>query len=168
MDYELIIDDKRVLNKKVVIKKLDNSLPDMKVELDPISVETVTEQPIVLKNIYYGFNASKLKAESKVILDKTLLKLMNKYPELLVEIRSHTDNKGTSRFNLKLSQQRSKSVVDYLISKGINANRLKSVGFGETKPVAENTLSDGRDNPEGRAANRRTEFRLLDMDEMNK
>ena len=62
---------------------------------------------------------------------------------------------------MSLSEKRAKSVVDYLISKGIDAARLQSKGYGETQPVAPNTTPQGKDNPEGRQKNRRTEFKVL-------
>ena len=78
-----------------------------------------------------------------------------------LEIGAHTDSKGTDVYNLKLSDARAKSVVDYLIGKGIAADRLESKGYGESKPVAENANADGSDNPEGRQKNRRTEFKII-------
>ena len=78
-----------------------------------------------------------------------------------LEIGAHTDSKGTDAYNLKLSDARAKSVVDYLLSKGISTDRLVSKGYGETNPVADNTNIDGSDNPDGRQKNRRTEFKIL-------
>ena len=63
--------------------------------------------------------------------------------------------------NLKLSNARAKSCVDYLVGKGIPTDRVVSKGYGETRPVAPNTLPNGKDNPEGRQLNRRTEFKVL-------
>jgi outer membrane protein OmpA-like peptidoglycan-associated protein len=78
-----------------------------------------------------------------------------------IELSAHTDSKGTDEYNLKLSDARAKSVVDYLISKGIDAARLEAKGYGESAPVADNTRADGSDNPDGRQMNRRTEFKVL-------
>jgi OmpA-OmpF porin, OOP family len=75
-------------------------------------------------------------------------------PELLVEINAHTDNIGSDQFNQHLSDERANSVVKYLVSIGIETARLIPQGFGETNPVAPN------DTEEGRALNRRVEFRL--------
>ena len=86
---------------------------------------------------------------------------MEANPELIVEIMSHTDSKGSDKYNEKLSQQRAESVVAYLISKGIKPERLKAKGYGESKPVAPNENADGSDNPEGRAQNRRTDFKII-------
>jgi outer membrane protein OmpA-like peptidoglycan-associated protein len=72
-----------------------------------------------------------------------------------IEISSHTDNKGSAEYNLSLSVDRSKSVVTYLISKGIEASRLENKGYGLSQPIASN------DTDAGRQMNRRTEFRIL-------
>ncbi len=76
-----------------------------------------------------------------------------------MEISGHTDNTGTPELNQSLSEQRAQSVVDYLVNKGIEARRLKAAGYGETKAVADNQ------SEEGRAINRRTELKILAIDE---
>ena len=70
--------------------------------------------------------------------------MMTENPTLKVQINGHTDNVGKPADNLKLSANRAKSVVDYLVSKGINTNRLQFKGFGETKPIADNKTEAGR------------------------
>jgi outer membrane protein OmpA-like peptidoglycan-associated protein len=87
--------------------------------------------------------------------------LMLDNPQIVVEIMSHTDSKGNDQYNMKLSQRRAESVVQYLVSKGVKVERLKAKGYGESKPVAPNENSDGSDNPEGRALNRRTDFKIV-------
>ena len=87
---------------------------------------------------------------------------LNKSPEIKVEISGHTDNKGSADYNQKLSERRAQSVVKYLIDHGITKERLKAVGYGEESPIADNQYSDGKDNPEGRQQNRRTEFEILE------
>ena len=82
-------------------------------------------------------------------------------PDIIVEIQSHTDSRGSDSYNQDLSQRRAESVVEYLKSKGINANRLVAKGYGESKPIAANTHADNSDNPEGRAKNRRTDFKII-------
>lgn len=119
------------------------------------------KEPIHLPNIQYEFDKSDIMASSKPAIDTTVLKLMQNNPELIVEIESHTDSKGSDQFNMKLSQKRAESVVNYMISKGIDAKRLKAVGYGESKPIAPNENSDGSDNPDGRAKNRRTDFKIV-------
>lgn len=118
------------------------------------------DDKFVLENVYYDFNKAELKEESYPTLDY-LVDLMNKYPNMVIELGAHTDSKGRDSYNLTLSEARAQSVVKYLIEKGIAAERLVAKGYGETQPVADNTTADGKDNPEGRARNRRTEFKVL-------
>src|SRR6185295_6747269 len=66
------------------------------------------------------------------------------HPELKVEVGSHTDSKGKDKYNLRLSQARAQSIVDYLISKGISSDRLSAKGYGETVPIAPNETSEGK------------------------
>jgi OmpA-OmpF porin, OOP family len=117
-------------------------------------------QTEVMENIYYEFDKAVLLDESFSSLDK-LADMLNANPTVRIEIGGHTDSKGNDDYNQKLSEARAKSVVDYLIGKGIDASRLTAVGYGEKFPVAPNTNDDGSDNPEGRQKNRRTEFKVL-------
>ena len=82
--------------------------------------------------------------------------------DLKIEIAAHTDNKGNADYNLKLSQERAKSVADFLISKGVNSQALIAKGYGMTEPIAYNNNPDGSDNPEGRQKNRRIIFKVLE------
>ncbi|MFC3559451.1 OmpA family protein [Pedobacter jamesrossensis] len=115
--------------------------------------------PIVLDNIYYEFNSAELTNSSKKVLD-ALITIMDDNPEMEIELSAHTDDIGADVYNQDLSERRAKSCVDYLISKNISASRLTSKGYGESTPVAPNRLKNGKDNPEGRAKNRRTEFKV--------
>ncbi|MBI4646663.1 MAG: OmpA family protein [Bacteroidia bacterium] len=114
---------------------------------------------IILKNIFFDYGKAVLRNESVTELER-LIDLLNKYPELKIEISGHTDSKGDNEFNLNLSQQRANAVVSYLIGHNISNSRLIAIGYGETHPVAPNESPDGTDNPEGRAMNRRTEFKI--------
>ena len=80
-------------------------------------------------------------------------------PAIGVEISGHTDNTGTPEHNQSLSEQRAQRVVDYLVNRGIDTNRLKAAGYGELQPRADNELE------EGKALNRRTELKILAIDE---
>lgn len=113
-----------------------------------------------LANILYDFGKSTLRDESKVILDE-LANILQENPSLVIELGSHTDNIGSDESNLKLSQARAQSCVDYLITKGISSSRLTAKGYGESSPIAPNENEDGTDNEEGRQKNRRTEFKVL-------
>jgi outer membrane protein OmpA-like peptidoglycan-associated protein len=118
------------------------------------------EDVVVIDNVYYDFDQFTLRADSYAALDK-IVDMLIKYPGMVIEIRAHTDSKGTEEYNMKLSGSRARSVVAYLVSKGIDKARLEAKGFGAAMPVAGNTNEDGTDNPEGRQANRRTEFKVL-------
>ncbi len=109
---------------------------------------------IVLNNIFFDFNKAVLRPESIPELER-LIKLMTDFPTLKIEISGHTDNIGTAAYNKPLSENRAKSVVDYLISKGIDKTRMTFVGYGFDKPIATNDTEDGRQQ------NRRTEFKIL-------
>ena len=115
----------------------------------------------MIGKVYYQFDASKLREDAPDTLRKVIT-FMNAYPEVIVEIASHTDAKGSDEYNLKLSERRSLSVKNYLINEGkITENRLINKWFGESMPVAPNTLPDGTDNEAGRDLNRRTEFKII-------
>lgn len=115
---------------------------------------------VTVDNIYYDFNKAVLREESFPVLDQ-LVSMLNENKNMKLEIGAHTDSKGTDAYNLKLSDARAKSVIDYLIAKGISTDRVVSKGYGESSPIAENTNADGSDNPDGRQKNRRTEFKII-------
>jgi len=114
---------------------------------------------IVLKNVLYDFGKSTLSKSSYPEFD-SLANLMNEYPGMKIEISAHTDDIGKESDNLKLSERRAESCVAYLASKGISRERIVAKGYGETMPVAPNKV-EGKDNPEGRKLNRRTELKVL-------
>ncbi len=130
--------------------------PDLCLTLIPAT----PEETIKVDNVYFDFNSASLHKSSMVSLNK-LVVLLKENPGMQIELNAHTDSKGEDDYNQKLSDARAKSVVDYLISKGINESRLTAKGFGESMPIAENSNADGSDNPEGRQQNRRTEFKVL-------
>ena len=109
---------------------------------------------VVLNNVFFDTDKSQLKAESEVELNK-LVELMKANPKMRVEIGGHTDNQGSREHNVTLSRNRAKAVYDYLVSKGVKADRMRYKGYGFDQPVASN------DTPEGRAQNRRTEFKIV-------
>ncbi len=109
---------------------------------------------IVLNNIFFESGKSALQNESKSELDK-LIALLSDNSNLKIEIDGHTDNVGQIKDNLLLSTKRAKAVVEYLLSKSINSQRLTYKGFGSTKPVADNSSETGR------TLNRRTELYII-------
>ena len=107
-----------------------------------------------LKNIYFDFDKTTLKPESFTELNK-VVEFLKQNSAVEIEISGHTDSKGADEYNLSLSQGRSQSVVDYLVSQGIESYRLTAQGYGEGKPI------DTNDTEEGRANNRRVEFTVV-------
>jgi OOP family OmpA-OmpF porin len=93
---------------------------------------------------------------------KKAIDFVRKYPAAKVELEGHTDSKGTEQYNQKLSEKRADEVKQYLIKEGaVNKAMISARGYGESKPIAPNTTKDGKDNPEGRAENRRVEILII-------
>ena len=109
---------------------------------------------IVLENIFFEFNKTALLPASFAELDNVVL-FMVENDVKMIEISGHTDNEGSDTYNQKLSEGRAKSVVEYLVSKGISPERIMVVGYGETRPIESNLTEKGR------AQNRRVEFTLV-------
>ncbi len=130
--------------------KSPDSTYENNIALQPIEVNAA----VVLKNIFFDYNKFDLKPESQIELDK-LVQLMQDNPTVKIQIEGHTDNIGNAADNLKLSENRAKAVVNYLVSRNISITRLTAKGFGATKPIA------GNSTEEGRVQNRRTELKVL-------
>ena len=121
------------------------------VPLEPIKVGA----KVVLKNIFFETDKYDLKELSKIELKK-LIRLLETNPGMKIEIGGHTDNIGTPEYNIILSENRAKTVNQYLVENGIDQSRLLYKGYGETKPVDTNETTGGRAN------NRRTEFKVVE------
>ncbi|HUT53206.1 MAG TPA: OmpA family protein [bacterium] len=118
--------------------------------LDPAKVGTI----FIINNLYFDFDKSTLRPESKNELNNAI-RWLNSNPNAIIEIGGHTDAKGSDTYNIKLSQNRAKSVYDYLVQNGINPSRLQAHGYGERMPIATNSTDVGRQY------NRRVEFKIL-------
>ncbi len=114
---------------------------------------------IVLKNIYYDYDKFNIRPDAASELDR-LIEIMKKYPAMKIEMRSHTDSRGSDSYNEKLSDNRAKSAAQYIISKGIAKNRLTFKGYGEKVPVNK-CVNDVPCSEEEHQMNRRTEFKVL-------
>jgi outer membrane protein OmpA-like peptidoglycan-associated protein/tetratricopeptide (TPR) repeat protein len=125
------------------------------VDMDFKLTKIEPKKEITLDNIYYDFDKSTLRLESKKELNK-LASMLIETPNVSVQINSHTDARGKASYNQKLSDARAKSVVNYLISKGINVNRLISKGYGEQQLLIKNATTDKEHQ-----ANRRTTFSVV-------
>lgn len=127
---------------------------------DPIvlsqSKPLITEDAIVIENIYFDFNKASVKTESKLSLNKveTVLK---EHPEMKIAINAHTDSRGSEKYNLLLSNKRAKSAYDYLTQKGIDKERLSFKGYGESQLLIECAECTAEEDQ----ANRRIEFKIM-------
>ncbi len=178
-DYIYVVSKEGYLNKKgtVTTDSLDRSKDfSSDIFLKP------TRDPIELENILYDFGSAELRAESKLELNK-LVEILNDNPNIIIELAAHTDQVGDDASNLQLSEERAKSVVNYLIEKGVPSARLKPKGYGESKPkiidkrTAEkytflnegdeltpefiNALPETDQMDKANQINRRTEFQVL-------
>ncbi len=118
--------------------------------LAPIEVGTVVR----LNNVFFDFDKWDLRRESFVELNR-VVKLLKENPAIEIEMGAHTDSYGSDEYNFRLSEERARSVRQYIISQGIAVSRITSHGYGETQPVVSN------DSEENRQLNRRVEFKIL-------
>ncbi len=146
-DVEITADSTGFMPEKVITSREDR---DKKISLKRIE----KGKGIVVDNIHFEVGKAYLRKESLNILDR-IIEQMKRTPSIKLEVRGHTDSTGGKEYNQKLSERRADSVTEYMIKQGISPERLKSVGFGEEKPVADNNT------PEGRRKNRRTEFFVI-------
>lgn len=140
------------INKNIDLTDVNEytEIEDEMLRLSPIEVGSVVR----LNNIFFEFAKAVLLPESYPELDRTAEFLKNN-PSIEIEIGGHTDDIGSDVTNQKLSEKRARAVADYIISKGIDTKRLTVVGYGESRPIAFNT------DEEGRAMNRRVEFKVM-------
>jgi OOP family OmpA-OmpF porin len=126
--------------------------------------KAVQENPLIgrtIGRIYYDYDQAKLRPDSRDSLRK-IMDIMNQFPNTIIEVGAHTDGKGTEEYNIALSQRRADAAMNYYIyEKKVNRDRLVAKAYGTSQPVASNTTPDGKDNPAGRALNRRTEFKII-------
>ncbi|MCG8310979.1 MAG: OmpA family protein [Cytophagales bacterium] len=163
-EYELILplgsrfgcfaDAENYLAENQVINTENRVLNEV-LERDLYVVPLKIGQSIRLNNIFFDFAKATLREESFHELDR-ILPYFGKFPNLKIELSGHTDAVGSDRANQTLSEGRANSVREYLIRKGVSADKIAAVGYGETMPVASN------DTDEGRQLNRRVEFTILE------
>jgi len=128
---------------------------DTKQTQEITSENTSDHQNTTLRNVYFEFGTSQLRKESDPKLNK-LLTFLTDNPNIRIEVSGHTDNIGSKQANLIVSQRRAESVKNWLVEKGIDPSRITTTGYGESRPMASND-----DEVDGRALNRRIEFRVL-------
>ncbi len=131
---------------------------ELTIVLQPTQVEVTKEKIVILDKVYFETDKAIIKAESYALLNEVGF-IINDNPDIgRVEVAGHTDSQGSDEYNLKLSQARAESVMEYLTARGIDPARLIATGYGETQPISTNRI------PSGREKNRRVEFNLIDTD----
>jgi outer membrane protein OmpA-like peptidoglycan-associated protein len=124
--------------------------------LQPIE-NIITENEILLKPIYFEFDKSNITQEGAFELDK-VVQVMKGNPNMVILVKSHTDNRGSDAYNMSLSDRRAKSTVQYVISRGVKAARITGKGMGETEPKVD---CGEACTEEQHAQNRRSEFLIV-------
>ena len=137
------------------VAKAENDQVVVEALLNPI-MPIITENEVILQPIYFEYDKSNITAEGAAELNK-LVMVMNEYPNMVIFAKSHTDSRGSDKYNINLSDRRAKATVQYLISKGIAKDRISGQGFGESEPkVACKSCTE-----EEHAQNRRSEFLIV-------
>jgi len=142
-------------NGTATMAKSKNGSQNIVINLTPIK-PIITETEVILQPIYFDYNQSNITALGAEELDK-LVKVMNQYPTMVIDAKSHTDSRGSDSFNLKLSDRRAKATMQYIVSKGISKERITGHGMGETQPKVPCTAC----TEEEHAQNRRSEFLII-------
>ena len=146
----------------VIGRNMDKQAKEIKETLPGAEVERVGEGiKVTMKEnmVNFGFDSSELTSAAKMNLDK-LAEVLKNNLDTNINIYGHTDSKGTDAYNLSLSERRAAAVKSYLISQGVSATRMMTMGVGEKEPVASNTTDAGR------AENRRVEFAITANEDM--
>ncbi len=165
--YEFSIKEKSAKDYRLSVEKEGYIFQNQSIRIEGASEQVKTKTLIVelrklkvgvssvLRNIYFDFAKATFLQESYNELNK-LETMLKQNTGMQVEISGHTDSVGPAEYNKQLSQRRANAVKNFLTSKGIDARRIKAVGYGEDKPIASND-----DNADGREINRRVEFKVL-------
>ena len=154
--YTLQVEKEGYESKTLPVSKTMGGRVEVPADLQPIET-IVTPEGVTLNEIYFEYDRSNITREGAFELDK-LVQVMNKYPEMVIMAKSHTDNRGSDAYNMSLSDRRARSTVQYIISKGIAKGRISGQGYGESQPK----VDCGADcNEEQHASNRRSEFLIV-------
>ena len=152
---------------KYLVKNLEDAISDVSKDNNATTTKEEAKEEVVenLNAIYFDFDKSSIREDATDELDK-IVKIMKENSNVKIEVTSYTDSRGSSAYNLKLSERRAKSSIDYIVSKGIDRNRLTGKGLGESRMV--NKCINGVECSEtAHQNNRRTEFAILNQSASN-
>lgn len=121
--------------------------------------EEIPEETFMIRPVFFAFDSYALSSASKDKLNG-LASILERFPNIHLEVIGHTDAKGPDAYNDMLAKKRANAVADYLTGQGVATERLKVMSRGEREPAARNTMPDGRDAPKGRELNRRVQFNV--------
>ena len=140
---------------------MDRQAEEMRHDLKNAKIERVGEGIKITfpAGILFDFNSADLRPQAKTNID-SLARILKKYSDTNILVEGHTDSVGTTEYNQKLSERRAKSVADYAVGDGVGGSRFKTVGYGETEPVASNATAEGRQE------NRRVEVAIFANDKL--
>ena len=165
-DYTILAERKGYLTRREQFTMQGKSIPQVfltKPQTDTtfnvalLLDRSVLNKTFVLENIYYDLDKYNIRSDASPELDKIVV-ILKDNPTLKLELSSHTDNRSSDAYNLKLSQNRAKAAVDYIVSQGISADRLVAKGYGETRLVVKNAKTEAEHQ-----RNRRTEIKILEL-----
>lgn len=146
-------------NKKIIIDEtppVADTIPEVIPEPEPVEEP---EPPRVLKatefqTVYFDFNKFNLRSDARSALDGNLA-LLSEFPDVIIKIEGHADERGTIEYNLSLGEKRASATMDYLLSQGIDGARISIISYGKERPV------DTGSNEDAWSQNRRCEFRII-------
>lgn len=164
-EYTILVERRGYLTRREPFTMQGRSIPEIflrKAETDTTFNVAVLldrlelDKKFILENIYYDLDKYNIRPDAAIELDK-LVTILKDNPTLKIELGSHTDVRASDAYNMKLSQNRAKAAVDYIISKGIEPERITAKGYGETQLIVKNAQTE-----EEHQRNRRTEFKILE------
>ena len=162
-EYEILGEKLKFDSNKTGVNTLNITSSDTLTADLYLNPTMVVGRTFVLENLYYDFDKHHIRPDAALILDD-LIKILNEYPSMKIELSSHTDSRGSDSYNQALSQRRAQAAVEYLIKHGISRSRLVAKGYGETRLL--NECSNGVScSEEAHQLNRRTEFTILELNE---
>lgn len=155
---------KRLIDAKYRYNRLNSGESNLVLmsEIDESEINLKEGDTFIATKVKYEYKSVKILKSGEKELDK-LIVILNNNKGVGIEISAHTDSKGGYDYNQILAQKRADAAVAYVVSKGITKNRIIAKSYGQTKPIAPNKLPNGEDNPEGRAKNRRIEFKVIKL-----
>ena len=158
-ESEAEADDQSELNSDLIAQSNKKLNKDLKREENEGVKIANSKKVIHINTIYFDYDKYNIRHDAKIELDK-IVEVMNEYPQIKIDIQSHTDSRGKDSYNLKLSDNRANSTIQYLFEKGINSDRLTGKGFGETR-LAENCTRQNPCTSFQHQLNRRSEFSII-------